>query len=289
MRQNSKSEYLQLLDYINKNNKGNIRIKKKKKSIIKNKIEKIDIDSRLRSFFNIGNIQTEDIFRKFVCDIIRSEIIDEKQFEKSFFLCSEVVDCHRKIFYDYTGYECNITDDDLFIHIRYLMKTNFRNILLEICNFENNQIIINYKNKIKDIIPAIQNNIMIDFNCYDIMNTDIYLLKAIIYNNSKEFDDKIKFIKIISFGDSFDDISLTELEIHHNDDTILEQLNILRNRLNIRNIPDKTSDLDKCIGCFYKKFCSEKNIQINKKKEKIKKITIVEKKQPVKLRNTFLL
>jgi len=287
--QNSKSEYLQLLDYINKNNKNSIPIKKKKK---RNKIEKIEIDSRLRMFFNIGNIQSEEIFKNFLHNIIRSEIIDEKQFDKSFFLCSEIVDCHRKIFYDYTDYECHITNEDLSIHINYLMRTNFRNVLMEICNFENNQIIVNYKDKIKDIIPAIQNNIMIDFNCYDCLNTKTFLLKAVIYNINKDFKDKIKFIKIISFGNSFDDISLLDLEVNVNDNLILEQLNILRNRLNTKNIPDMTSNIDHCIGCLYKKYCNMKEIQIIKKDEKKiekKKITIVSKKKPVKLKNTFLL
>jgi len=270
--QNSKSEYLQLLDYINKNNKGNIPVKKKKK---RNEIEKIDIDSRLRNF---------------ISNTIRSEIIDEKQFDKSFFLCSEIVDCHRKIFYDYANYECQISDDDLSIHINYLMRTNFRNILLEVCNFENNQIIISYKDKIKDIIPAIQNNIMIDFNCRDDINNDTFLLKTVIYNRNRDFKDKIKSIKIVSFGESFNDVSLIDLEVDINDKTLLEQLNILRNRLNTKNIPDMTSDKNKCKGCLYKKFCNTKKIQTNKKVDKqIKKLTIVDKKKPVKLRNTFLL
>ena len=288
MQQNSKSEYLQLLDYINKNNKGGIPVKKKKK---RNDLEKIEIDSRLRPFFNIGNIQSEDIFRNYISNIIKSEITDEKQFDKSFFLCSEITDCHRKIFYDYTNYECHITNEILTIYIDYLIKTNFRNILLELCNFENNQIVINYKDKIKDIIPAIQNNIMIDFNCYNILNTNIYLLKAIIYNSGKEIKEKIKSIKVVSFGESFNDLFLTDLDVDFDNNVLLEQLNILRNNLNTKRIPDKTSHTEKCKWCLYQKYCNIKENQIIKKNEKtkIKKITIIDKKKPIKLRNTFLL
>jgi len=287
--QNSKSEYLQLIDYINNNSNGKSSTKKidKKEITIEKILSKTEIDSRLKSFFNIGHLQNIDTFRNYISTTIRSEIVEEKQFKKSFFLCSEIVGCHRKVFYEFENYECSITDKSLDIHIRYLMKTNFRNILLELCNFEKNQIFINYNDKIKDMIPAIQNNIMIDFNCYDFLNKDIYLLKAIIHNNKKDFGDKIKIVKIISFGNTFDDIKIDEFDISSDDIKILEQLNILRNKLNVKNIPNMTSNDNNCIGCQYKKFCDTKEIKLEKK-IKIKKPDGTSEKKYVKLRNTFL-
>jgi len=284
--QNSKSEYMQLYDYINNNYN---KIGKVKKVVDKkDSLKKIDVDSRLKAFFNIGHIQSDSSFRDYIRKTIYTEIIDESQYVKSFFMCSEIVKCHRRIYYDHLNYECDITDQYVSHHIQYLIKTNFRNILLELCNFENNQIIINYKDKIKDIIPAVNNNIMIDFNCDNIIIDDIFILKAIIYNQQKDFNRKIKFIKVISFGKSFDDISISELIVDENSFKLIEKLNVLRNHIQTKNLPKETENKEQCINCLYRKFCNVKKLETTIKQKIIVDENKSTEKQPIKLRNTFL-
>jgi hypothetical protein len=289
--QNSKSEYRQLIDYIN-NNRGNTRSPVKKKKRQKELLDTVEIDNRLKVFFNIGHIQKEEIFEEFIRNTLKNDIVEETLYEKSFFTCSEITGCHRKVYYEYLNYECDISENVLHEYKDYLIKTNFRNILLEICNFENNQIIINHKNKIKDIISAIQNNIMIDFNCNSSLNIDSFMLKAVIYNIGKDLGDKLKFIKIISFGNSFDDISITELEVCTSS-VLLEKLNLLRNNINTKNIPNITTNVKNCGSCMYKKFCDDKKETVTskkvvKEKTSIKNSDLDDKKAVVKLRNKFL-
>jgi len=286
---NSKSEYSQLFDYINKyknnNNVKNKIIQLKKKDII-NKPLKIDLDDRLKIFFNLKNINSEEIFINTIDNSLKADIISESKYEKSFYTCSDIINCHRKIYYESLNYDILITKIFLEEYKKYIIKTNYRNILLELCNFENAQTIINFDNKIKDIIYAIQKNTMIDFNCDNFLREDIFKLKAIIYNTTKDNNEKIKFIKIISFiGNNFDEFMITDIVISDNDIRLLEKLNILRNSINIKNIPD--CDNKSCYKCLHTNFCDIKQVNIEEKIPVKLKSGYTTNIQP-KLRNTFL-
>ena len=284
---NSKSEYNQLIDYINKNNNSQVKKIIKKKEII-NEPETVYIDNRLKKFFDITHIYSEERFIKFIHDSLKSDIIEESKFNKSFYTCKEIIECHRKIYYASLNYDISINNDYIVDYKNYIQKINFRNMLLELCNFERNQIIINFKNKIKDIIPVIQDGVMIDFIYGGTVNEKIYKLKAFIYNQNNE-TNLIKYIKIILILDNFDDIKIINIKIDDNDDHLIERLNILRNYIHTKNIPNIEYDCEICKKCLYFKYCVDKNNTTSQDiSQDISKDNISDGKKIIKLRNTFM-
>lgn len=166
---------------------------------------------------------------------------------------------------------------------KYIIRTNFRNILLELCNFENNQIIISFNDKIKDVISAIHDTTMIDFNYDDVVDNNSFLLKAYIYNLTSL--TKINDIKIISFcGDTFSNIDISEIEITNTISHLIENLNIVRNAIISNKIPNMKKSAA-CSTCLYKKHCDIKDTV----KKTTNKVGYKTKNQPIKLKNNFIL
>jgi hypothetical protein len=207
---------------------------------------------------------------------IISDIANELSIKKNFFTCSDVINCHRKIFYESYKYDYELTDEYIDNYIKYIKKLNFKNIIIELSNFKNNNIFLNYKNKIKDFIPVIQDNILIDFFYNNIeFDENVYKLKALIHNLDLDISEKIKQIKVIKIGDSFTDVDIINLNFNKDDISLFKKIEKLNIVIKSRNIPDKEIS-ENCINCLYSKIC--KPISSNNKNDESNLNNIIQDK-----------
>ena len=289
---NVKSEYRQLIDYINKKSTHEVHKKLNKKEV-KNQPTVDDIEiKRIKNYFLSINLHDDDKFNNAINKSIINDIINELSISKNFYTCTDIITCHLKFFYFQFNYEYHISENYVSNYIDYIKKTTYKNIILELAKFKQTNIFIDYKNKIKDIIPAIQDNIMIDFLYTETIYEDIYKLKALIYNINKHIDEKIKYIKVIKFNNGFENINFINIDFSTENIELFEKYNILDNCIKSRNKPHKIINAD-CLSCLYNNLCDKKintNIKINKnqfnKKEEIKAKTL---KPVVDIKHKFLL
>jgi len=264
-----KSEFRQLFDYINK--KSNNKKKTKTEEVEKKKInneKNIYIPNNIKSFIRNIDIFDSDKFKNFINKSIIKDIQNEISVKKNFFSCFDIVGCHRKIFYELYGYDPYISESYVYEYKKHIQKVLFKNIILDLSNFKENNIFIEYDNKIKDFIPIIQDNILIDFVCNSSTNYDVFRLKALLFNLSN--NNKIENIKAIKFNNSFFELEIIDIPFNHKNNDLIKLLKILENYIKKQQKPKKIITND-CEYCLYKKVCIP-NKSLDEKKPNIKKL-----------------
>jgi len=295
---NVKSEYQQIIEYINKKASNKIDSIKTKNGIRNEPVVDNIEPKRIKQFFSNFNLQNNEKFILAINNSLKTDINNELLIAKNFYTCSDICGCHRKVFFEFLNYDFTISDEYLNFYKNYIINTTYRNIILELANFKKYNTFINYKNKVKDIIYGIQDNIMIDFIINDFISEDVFKLKALLYNLNTSINEKISIIKIIKFNKSFDNITLSDVDFDTSDVSLINKIDLLFNKIKQKTKPDEDNS-ELCRVCVYKKNCQininndvknngkDKKISKHDKPKNIKKLHQVI--EPVKTKHKFLL
>jgi len=253
-------DYKEILKYINTKNSSNKNIEfdeNDNNDHIELKYDNID---KIKNEFNILYIQNSSMLSNAIDNSLNKIISNELSIAKNFYTCIDATTCHLKLYYIKHKYKFEITDKYLKYLKKYLSVQMYKYFFLDLFNFDFTDVIINYSEKIKDVIPIIHDFTMIDFFIDESINIDSYRLKAFIYNE-KSKKNKINQIKLIKFKNFIHDVDIYNINITNND---LKNIYIepLMN-INTSNFKPQQIKNNFCDICFYRNYCYKTTPQKN--------------------------